>query len=242
MDAGDTALFAALVVAAAFVAALTGFGFALLTVPPLAIAVGPKDAVVLSTLIGTVSLLILFLQEHRHVRWRTAAVLTVSAFVGTPLGLLVLELASARVLQGVIGANVLLATIALWRGWRLRWRGDVVDGAAGFISGVLNTSTGMNGPPVVLALQARGFEPLPFRATIVAFFVAANLFAVALFAAAGRVGGEELGMSAVAIPGLLVGLAGGRAAFDRLPAARFRGVVLLVLSASAVVVLARALV
>ena len=42
---------------------------------------------------------------------------------------------------------------------------------AGFTGGILSTSTGTSGPPIVIALSAKQLEPAVFRATISAIFL-----------------------------------------------------------------------
>ena len=240
MPLGDAIAISLLAFGAAFVGTISGFGFALLIVPPLAFFVGAKEAVVLSNVLGSAWLMTMFVRLRREVVWRTAIPLAIAAFAGMPFGLLVLELVSERVLQVILGVNVLAATILLWRGVRLDVHGRVVDGVAGFISGVLNTSTSMNGPPIVLHLQNQGLAPTPFRATIAAFFVSSSLFTLALYALSGRIGGYELFAFSLGLPGLALGYLGGSLVVKRLDAIQFRRFIICVLVLSAIMVTARA--
>ena len=225
--------------AASFIGTISGFGFALLIVPPLSFVVGAKEAVVLSNVLGSSWLMAMFLALHRSVVWRTAVPLGVAAFAGMPLGLLVLELVPAPTLQVVLGVNVLVATILLWRGVRLPIEGRLADAVTGFISGVLNTSTSMNGPPVVLHLQNRGLAPIPFRATLSAFFVSSSVFALVLYAVGGQLDRFALAAAGVGLPGLVVGYVAGNLVVGRLDARQFRGVVVGVLMLSGGLILAR---
>jgi uncharacterized membrane protein YfcA len=240
MPLGDAIAICLLSFGAAFVGTISGFGFALLIVPPLAFFVGAKEAVVLSNVLGSSWLMTMFVRLRRDVVWRAAIPLAIAAFAGMPFGLLVLEVVSERTLQAILGVNVLVATILLWRGARLNVHGRWLDGAAGFISGVLNTSTSMNGPPIVLHLQNQGLAPTPFRATIAAFFVSSALFTLALYAVSGRIGGYELQAFSLGLPGLGAGYVCGSLVVKRLDAAQFRRVVIGVLVLSAMMVMARA--
>ncbi len=240
MDVGEAVAIALLAFGAALVGTISGFGFALLIVPPLSFVVGAKEAVVLSNVLGSAWLMAMLIRLRRDVAWRTVAPLAVAAFFGMPFGLLLIEAVSARTLQIILAVNVLAATALIWRGVTFSVHGLAFDGLAGFISGVLNTSTSMNGPPIVLHLQNQGMAPIPFRATLSAFFVASSLFALALYLVAGRIDGHLLASVGVGLPGLSAGLIAGQAAFRRLNAARFRTFVIAVLFASAVMVLVRA--
>jgi uncharacterized membrane protein YfcA len=92
---------------AAFVGALSGFGFSLLIVPPLALVVGPRDAVILANILGPVQNLAMAIYLRRLIDWSMVLRLFVGAVVGMPVGLLVLTTVSAStmrlVARGVIG-------------------------------------------------------------------------------------------------------------------------------------------
>ena len=100
----------------------------------------------------------------------------------------------------------------------------------------------MAGPPVVLYLQGRGLPPDPFRATLSALFFTSSLIAVGLFAASGTMDRETSALAGAGLPALLAGWGLGAAAYSRLGAGRFRGVVLVVLVVSAVSAAASAVV
>ena len=112
----------------------------------------------------------------------------------------------------------------------------------GVVSGVLNTTTSMNGPPVVLYMQGKGMLPAPFRATIAAYFLASGLIAIALLALDGQVTGLTMARAGVAIPGIVLGWLLGNRVFQRMGPERFRSVVIGVLLLSAVIALATTLV
>jgi uncharacterized membrane protein YfcA len=94
--------------------------------------------------------------------------------------------------------------------------------AAGLAAGVLTTTTGTNGPPLVLWLQRRGATPLETRDTLGALFLCLNLLGAAALAVTGRAG--QAFRPEVVFPLLAVAVVGhavGRRAFHRLDARRF---------------------
>lgn len=224
---------AAALLFASSVQAVTGFGFALLAMPLLSLVIGAKDAVAVSSIVGSLGSIVLFARTYRHVEWPLVGPLMVGAVAGMPLGLVVLLAVDERVLKLVIAGAVLCFVAILSRGWSLEGASRRADVLAGFVSGVLNTSVSTNGPPLVLALQARRLPPDAFRGTISAVFVASSLLGNVLLGAAGRYTSTVAGYALVGPPALLVGnLIGGRIG-RRLPAERFRPLVmgLLVLAA-----------
>ena len=150
---------------AAAAQAVSGFGFALIGTPLVAVLAGPKEAVVGLTMIGVLLVAQLSLRGRGHVDRPTVGVVTVSAIIGMPLGLLVLVRADDRVLTFVIAIAVIGFSLLLWRGARFP-AGRGTEAAAGFTAGILSTSTGTSGPPIVIALSAKQLEPAVFRATI----------------------------------------------------------------------------
>lgn len=240
MDAADAIAIALLAAAAAFIQAMSGFGFSLFLVPLLAAVVGPKDAVVLANALGVAVNVAMVARTRRLVSWRLGTTLFAGATAGMPLGLLLLIAVDPALLQAAIAILVLATTVALWRGWRVGLAGRAAEAGAGLASGILNTSTSMSGPPVVLFLQARGTSPVVFRATLGAFFLASGVIALALFGLSGRLGATVGLQTVAALPGLLLGFLGGDAVFARMGAFRFRRTVFVILVATAAVALATA--
>lgn len=233
MDWAEVAAVVALAGMASFSQSLSGFGFSLLIVPPLALVVGPKEAVVMANLMGMMSSSLTITSMHDAVQWRLGAWLFVSAAVGMPVGLLVLVAVEPAVLQVIIAVTVLVATTLIWRGLHLQAQNRPLDLVAGFLSGVLNTSISMSGPPLVLYLQNRGLTPGQFRATLNAFFLASGITATLLFVIGGRIGSYELGMALASLPLVALGWLIGHRIFERLHPAQFRSAVIVVLFASA---------
>lgn len=227
---------------AAFVGAVSGFGFALLLTPPVSFIVGAKEAVVLVNVLGTAQSGGMFVLLRRHVPWRRVAPLALVAFAGMPVGLLVASLLPARALSIVIACTVLAATVVLLYGQALPLRGRAGGWVSAFGSGVLNTSTSMNGPPMVLYLTNEGVEPHAFRATLAAFFAASSLFGLTLYLIAGQVDAEVMERVLIGLPGLVIGWFGGSFVVARVSRARFRRLVLGLLFLSATLLLIRALV
>jgi uncharacterized protein len=232
----------ALVGIAALIQSMTGFGFALLIVPPLVLLLGPREAVVLSNVIGTVIAAVMLLRLHREVQWKTTAVLIGASVFGLPLGLLALTQLDPDVLQVFIAITVIVFTVLLMRGFALGSRITLQGSlAAGVIAGVLRTSTSMSGPPVVLYLQGTRMPSGAFRSTMTGFALLSGLTGVAVFLVEGSLT-ARLGLTGLAAtPAVLAGLYVGARLYDRVGEARFRGVVFAVLIASALLAIAGAI-
>jgi uncharacterized protein len=217
---------------AAFVQMLAGFGFALLAMPVITLAIPVEEAIVI------VSILSLFTTGWQSIYLRhdaersLARRLIMASFVGMPLGLVILNVVDDTSLKVGLGISVLIATALLARRLNLSHVGPTLDMACGFTSGVLNTSLGTNGPPLVFDLQARAVDANTFRATISMVFVFGNILALTLFVVDGKVTADDLRAALIAAPAWLLGQALGWPTRRHVHGERFRWLVLTLLFAA----------
>jgi uncharacterized protein len=232
--------------AAVFVAAFTqivaGFGFALLSVPLMTLAIEPKLAVVVSTLTG---IFVTSWQAFKE-RGETDKVLvrrmTIGAYVGMPLGLLVYVSVNDDVLRFLLGVAVLAAVLLLAMRFNLHHVGPRLDYGSGFLSGVLATSLSTNGPPLVFVMQARQLSAVTFRATISTVFALSNIGGLALFIASGKITRDGIVAAAVTVPAMFLGQLLGFPIRKHVHGERFRWLVLVLLSAAAISAIINAIV
>ncbi|WP_157936727.1 sulfite exporter TauE/SafE family protein [Geodermatophilus chilensis] len=224
---------------AAAAQAVTGFGLALVAVPLMGVFLDPVAAVVATTMVGLVLTAAASYREREHVERPVAARLTGAALVGMPLGLLLLSRLDERSLEMVIAGGLLLLVALLLVEVHLP-AGIATEYGGGVVSGMLLTSTGMNGPPVVLALQALRLPPRRFRGTLQVVFCVQDLVAVGAFLALGHVDREIAAVVVAGALGVPLGWWSGDRLFSWLPPERFRAVVLSTLVLTALVSLTTA--
>lgn len=229
MTTAQLIVVAVAVFVAAFVQVIAGFGFALLSMPIMTLALPVEQAVVVSTLLGMVSTTWQGWHFRADARRPLVKRLTLAAFVGMPLGLVILNVVDDRTLKVVLGVAVLIATAMLVRRINLSHVGSRLDYGAGFLSGVLNTSLSTNGPPLVFDLQARHLAPDEFRATITMVFALSNVVGLSLFLLDGKVTADGLQAALVAVPAWVLGLALGWPVRKHVHGERFRWMVLVLL-------------
>ena len=225
------AVIAATVAFAAAIQATMGFGFALVAVPIIAVADDPKVAVVAVTAIGVPMTLWNTIRWRAHLRVGPMAAVVGASLIGMPAGALILARAPDRALTFAIGVVVLVLTAWLWRGLQLP-PGPRTEIAAGIASGALATSTGTNGPPLVIAFQATGMERGAFRATLAGCFLIQGVVALVLFWAGGLVTHDVGAVFAVGVPAIVAGTLVGERLSTRLHGHAFRVAVLALLGVS----------
>jgi uncharacterized protein len=222
------------VLIASFVQVVAGFGFALLAVPVMAVGVDPRLAVVVSTVVGLSSTTVQATMDRSDVDRVLARRLTLAAFTGMPLGFVIFLFVDVGTLRVLLGAVVLVASVALARGVDLRHTGRGLDVGLGALSGVLATSLSTNGPPLVFGLHARRLSPEAFRATLAVVLSASGAVSLAFFVAAGRVDEEVLSALLFALPAMAVGHVAGRFVRPHVRPVVFRRLVLGLLVAAAI--------
>jgi uncharacterized membrane protein YfcA len=225
---------------AAFAQAVSGFGFSLVAVPLLALVMGPRAAVVGSSMVALLLTAMTAFHDRRSIRWRTVGAVLAAAIAGMPIGLLALATLPARALTVAIALVVLVFTLMTWRGFRVRG-GVATTAAVGLICGALTTSIGVNGPPLVAAFQAMDFPPRPFRATLAAVLLGSGTIGVLGFAVTGQVTPAAGVIALVGVPAVVAGWYVGNKIFATVSVTRFRRIVLGGLLAASALTLVAAL-
>jgi uncharacterized protein len=218
-----------------------GFGFALVAAPLLVAVLGPRPAVSAVVVLALVVSALVLAGERRRPRieLRETIALVAWAVPGLLAGVLLLRAVPERALEMLV-ACVVLAAVAL----RLRsppqarpWSHPRAAVSA-VSSGVLSTSTGIGGPPLVFHLLGRGLSPVPMRDTLaVVWLFGGVLSAVILLVTETLVLPDEMPMLLAAT---LIGYAAGRRIFAAFYGERYERAVLGVLTATALIALVAA--
>lgn len=233
-----TALAVALagVAVGALLQSATGFGFALIVAPALTAAVGPRVAIPTAALLGLVVNGLTLVGERREsvVHRRAALVLLAASLPGMALGVAVLASAPEDLLRVAV-AGVVVGTVVAYAVARGKDGVRTSPVGAGLLSGVLATTSGINGPPLVLHMRRRGMNAAQMRDTLAAIFLVSGVLTIAalLIAGAMRLPGGVL----LLVAGAAVGQGAGRLAFRQLDRHRDAATLgVLALSAAAAVV------
>jgi uncharacterized membrane protein YfcA len=235
VDTATLAIVAAGVAVAAFVQGAVGVGFALILAPILGL-VAPA--------LLPVSLLVLMIPLNVYVAWREreavdrsgAAWITAGRLIGTFGGLWILLAVSVSTLTVLVGAATILAAAAtlIIPPFRAGPRAFI---AAGLVTGVTETATGIGGPPLALVYQHHDAAAL--RATVALCFLIGQIVSLAVLAIAGRVGATQLQSALMLMPPLALGAILSRYTHHRLGGRVFRGFVLAFAIVSGIVLLIR---
>jgi hypothetical protein len=215
------------VLAGSTISGLTGFGFALVIVPILLLLFAPATVVVITSGLAIASGLPILVEDRTKIRIRIISPLMIPALLGLLVGVNILTTVDTRFIKLTAGLLVMIFAIMVARGFLIPGiRSRLAPIVAGFASGVLGTSTGMLGPPVVLFLTDRTPEPRVFRASITFYFAVMNLIGVMLVARTGFVGEREFGLALLLLPIALFGRRLGQRILHRIDPGQFRTITL----------------
>lgn len=225
------------------VSGLTGFGFALVSVPMLLLVYEPATVISVNAALAVFTTATVVLDGRRDVEFRSIGLLLPFSLVGLVVGVEVLRVANPEYIRVAVGVVVVLSALLLFRGARLpgtdsRWG----DGVAGSVSGVLATTTGISGPPVILLLASRGLEKRVFRANVSLYFVFTSAASLAALYLRGLVEPGHLLLAALLVPAAFTGKVAGTALMHRFSEAAFRSLTLALILLTGTVAIVSALV
>ena len=232
---------AVIVFGAAIIQALFGFGFGLISVPLMIFFVDLPTTVVTATAVSTVSCSIQW-YESRAIKGREVSQrLVLSALLGMPVGLWLLNNMDARLMKALLGVLVLIGVFVRSREYDLRRLPLAFDYSMGVIAGILSTSTSTNAPPLVFLLHARHYSPENFRAVLNRVFTILNFLSLIMFAVAGKITPEVFKLAVLAIPVMGGGLWIGIRLRSFVDPDHFRNLVLVLLFATGLSAIANAI-
>ncbi|MBC9795063.1 sulfite exporter TauE/SafE family protein [Sinomicrobium weinanense] len=154
-----------------------GFGESLVAVPLLILLIPLDIAVPLSVLISITIALVIVVQDRKQIHLDSAKWLIVFAFLGIPIGLLLLIYGNETFIKCGLGLFLILYAIysmVSTRKFRLASDNKVWLFVCGFLSGVFGGAYGINGPPLVVYGNMRNWTAKHFRATLQAYFLPAG--------------------------------------------------------------------
>lgn len=204
------------VFAAAALRGFTGFGFAIAAVPLLSLFIPPASAVALALGLQFLGGLLDFPAASRDCHWPSLRWLILGAVLGSPFGVAVLSVVPAAPARVVIGLLTLAASILVGRGFALASvPGRLWTTVMGIVAGLCNGVAAMPGPAAVAFYMTSPLGRLQVRASLLVFFLATSVAALASAAAIGLVGRETILMSVLALPVMWVGTWCGAQGFHR---------------------------
>ena len=229
---------AIVIFAAHFVFGLAGFGVGLVAMAFLPFIMSPTTAIVLMTVYAMIFTVVLFVPLRSDFTPRAIAGLVVGSLLSTPAGVWILAVASASMLNRLIGLMLVIVVVLELAGRlprRLERRGWGLG--AGILAGLIGGAVGLPGPPVIIYATAQGWSPRTFKANLQAFFIVNQGVIVAGYWVAGLLTAEVMRLTASYVVPASIGTVVGMALFNRVDAVHFRHIVFILLLGAGVLLL-----
>lgn len=228
-------------IAAGFVQGLSGFGFGLVAMSVWAWTLEPQLAAVLTVFGSVVGQLMAIGAGRRGFDARLLAPFILGGLAGIPIGVLLLphlDMPTFRALLGLLLAIWCPAMLMARHLPRITRGGRIGDGLAGLAGGVLGGLGGFTGVVPVLWCTLRHYPKDTHRAIIQNFNLSMLLVILATYVGAGIVTADMLPLLALMVLALLLPTFLGARAYARLSEARFRQLILGLLTLSGLALLA----
>lgn len=223
-------LSAALIIfAAAILRGFSGFGFSALTVTSLALFMPPKLVVPIIFLLEIVASIHLLPGVLKQIDRRLLGQLSIGMMLFTPLGVWLLAHLPASQTRLVICLLVLAIALLLLLGIKQKTANPRLPLITGCISGAVNGAAAIGGLPVVLMMLYSGLSAVATRATLVAYFIITDLYAMAWIGHQDLLSDEVIQLSLLAIIPMTLGISLGSWLFKRSSQGNFRSLALILL-------------
>ncbi len=237
MDPTTYAVIAVAVLVGATVQSAVGLGVGLVAAPVTALLepdLMPGALLMVAVLMPCLTLV----RDHHDIDWRGLGWSLPARLPGTLVGVWVVTTLTARELGIAIGIVVLVAVAVTWRAFEVPVNRATLS-AAGFASGITGTATSIGGPPIAIVYQHRPAREI--RTTMAVYFLVGAALSLVALLVTGDLTADQGLASLELLPFLALGTLLGAVARRSMPAHVVRPAVLLVSSASALVLLVKSL-
>ena len=185
----------------------TSFGFSLFALPILAVFMPLKIIVPMLVIYSIIMNSIILYKIREHVKIKRILMLIIAAVIATPIGANMLINMNERVLQLIVGVIVAISALSFYFGYKIKISNEKIAYIpVGFLSGLLNGSVSLSGPPVILFLTNQGVEKQVFRATLTAYFWILNIMTTITFIYKRLISAETLQFTLYLLPALVIGV------------------------------------
>lgn len=155
----------------AFLQGCLGFGFGMISVPLLLMVLAASEVVPMQIALSLMLSVPLAWQVRHHLTPTLVFPLLLGALAGLPVGFKLMALFDGPYLKLTIGVILVAMSVAMLSGWSRPIKSQLPAlFPVGFLSGILQTTSAMSGPPIILFLTNQGMDKDQFRANILMYF------------------------------------------------------------------------
>ncbi|MFF2320737.1 sulfite exporter TauE/SafE family protein [Agrobacterium sp. NPDC058088] len=225
---------------AAFLAGLargfSGFGAALIFIPLASAIVGPRVASAVLLVVDAVLTLGMIPPAFRMADRREVFTMAVGAFVGVPVGTMLLSKGDPLTLRWLISGVVVVLLVFLVSGWRYSGRPKTpLTLFTGLLAGLFSGAAQLGGPPVVAYWLGGALKGAFVRANVILYFAVSTVFSIASYFVGGLFTTDVFVFFLLALPFYGLGLYAGARLHGLADEAAFRRICYGLIAISAVI-------
>lgn len=219
----STLIFICIILFASILQTSTGFGFSIVATPFLFMLFdSPYDAIQINIILSLLISISLVWKIRKEIDFTIVKRFTIGSIAGIPLGILIL-LNIGNINHLKLGVSIILLTLTVLLMFKFKLKQTRNrDYFIGGLSGLLTTSIGMPGPPLLLYFTGTGTNKEKLRATTLAFYLFIYFISLStqiVFAGTSKTIWES---SVVAIPFVVLGMYLGQILFKKINQQNFR--------------------
>ena len=228
---------------AALVFGALSFGMGVVGTPPLLLLMDAKTAIVLiNTHTALISFLVL-VSTRRHLDLRSSRGLIIGGLLGTPLGVLLLNVAEPGSLRIVIGGFIIILALLNLKEIDLPYATFPGSGLLfGFVTCFAVTAISIGGFLAAIYALAQKWPAQKVRATLAAVFVLSGVTQVCLYAVSGLYTASTAITLGLTVPAVFLGFGIAGFLVSRINESMFRHTVIVVVTVGGVFLIIRELV
>jgi uncharacterized membrane protein YfcA len=214
-------IFIIIILVASVLQTSTGFGFSIMATPFLLMLFLPYEAIQINIILSLIISVALIWKIKQDIDFILLKRFTLGSITGIPFGILIFV--SINIEAFKLGVSILLLLLTLLLILRFRVNATPFrDYLVGGISGLLTTSIGMPGPPLLLYFTGTDTEKAKLRGTTLAFYL--FIYFVSLVTQVLIIGSNKTIMiaSMFAVPIVLFGMFLGQKLYKRINQRAFR--------------------
>ena len=192
---------------AGMIQGITSFGFSLLAVPLLGLFLPFKVVVPMLVIYSLFLNSVILVNVKKHINLKSISILIICGIIATPFGTYLLKVMDEEILQTSVGFIVAISGILFFFGYKVQVKREKLSYIpVGLLSGVLNGSVSLSGPPIILFLTNQGVEKQTFRANLTSYFWVLNLITIPTYFYSGLISSDVIKYTSYLFPGLLIGV------------------------------------